>query len=79
MSCTDKNGAFQCCPAALFERYVWQPFADAGMPAEQLPQVRAALDRLAPLARRIVEADLDDALRQAAERFVETQARRLQG
>src|ERR671927_315441 len=23
----------------LFERYVWQPFVDAGMPSDQLPQV----------------------------------------
>lgn len=65
--------------ATLFERHVWRPFADAGMPADQLPQVRAALDRLGPLARRIVQSNLDDALRQAAERFVESQARRLQG
>lgn len=63
--------------AALFERHVWQPFVDAGMPAEQMPQVRAALDRLGPLARRIVQSDLDEALRNVAEQFLEAEARRL--
>ena len=52
-------------------------FVDAGMPAEQMPQVRAALDRLGPLARRIVQSDLDEALRNVAEQFLEAEARRL--
>lgn len=34
----------------LFLRNVWQPFEEAGRPTEQWPEVRAALERLRPLA-----------------------------
>lgn len=64
--------------AALFERHVWRPFADAGMPADRLAEVTAALDRLAPLARAIVDANLRAALQQAAAGFLEAEAGRLQ-
>ena len=36
--------------ADLFVERVWQPFEDAGEPAEDWPRVREALDRLRPLA-----------------------------
>ncbi len=36
--------------AELFLEQVWRPFAAAGEPAEDLPRVREALDRLRPLA-----------------------------
>ena len=46
----------------LFERYVWQPFVDAGMPSEQLPQVTEALRRMRPLAATSVQAMLARAM-----------------
>lgn len=63
--------------AALFERHVWRPFADAGMPAERLPEVEGALAQLAPLARTIVLATLADALRDAAGDLLGAEAQRL--
>lgn len=63
--------------AGLFERHVWRPFADAGMPAERLPEVQAALDQLVPLARTIVLAGLGDALRDAAGDLMGAEAERL--
>jgi DNA-binding transcriptional MerR regulator len=50
---------------ALFERYVWAPFADAGMPAEQLPEITDALRRLRPLAAVAVQATLARAMEDA--------------
>lgn len=47
---------------ALFDRYVWQPFVEAGMPAERLPEVTAALRRLRPLAGVAVQAVLAQAM-----------------
>jgi DNA-binding transcriptional MerR regulator len=40
----------------LFERYVWQPFVQAGMPSERLPQVTEALRRMRLLAATSVQA-----------------------
>jgi DNA-binding transcriptional MerR regulator len=62
--------------ASLFERYVWRPFADAGMPDDQLADVTAAIDRLGPLARSIVDANLRAALQDAAAGFLDAEARR---
>ncbi|MDP8969125.1 MAG: MerR family transcriptional regulator [Actinomycetota bacterium] len=47
---------------ALFERHVWQPFAEAGMPAERLPEVTEALRRMRPLAAVAVQAVLSQAM-----------------
>jgi DNA-binding transcriptional MerR regulator len=38
----------------LFLRDVWRPFVDAGMPSEQLPEVRASLERLRGVAWEVV-------------------------
>jgi DNA-binding transcriptional MerR regulator len=46
----------------LFEDHVWKPFADAGMPANQLPRVTDALRRIRPLAAATVEAVLAQAM-----------------
>ena len=59
---------------ALFERHVWRPFADAGMPAEELPRVTAVLAALGPLADRVVQATLRRSIALAAERFVAAEA-----
>ncbi|MDQ3571043.1 MAG: MerR family transcriptional regulator [Actinomycetota bacterium] len=50
---------------ALFERHVWQPFAEAGMPAERLPEVTESLRRLRPLAAIAVKAVLAQAMEEA--------------
>ncbi len=47
---------------ALFDRYQWQPFAAAGMPAERVPEVTAALERMRPLAQATVEVVLAQAM-----------------
>jgi len=49
---------------ALFEDHVWQPFADAGMPPEDLPRVTDALRRIRPLAAATVEAVLARSMEQ---------------
>ena len=50
---------------ALFERYVWAPFVEAGMPGDQLPVVTDALRRMRPLAAVAVKAVLAQAMEQA--------------
>jgi DNA-binding transcriptional MerR regulator len=40
----------------LFMERVWKPFAEGGRPDEQLPEVRAALERLRPLATEVMVA-----------------------
>lgn len=47
---------------AMFDRHVWAPFAAAGMPADQLPQVTEALRRMRPLAAASVEVVLAQAM-----------------
>lgn len=49
----------------LFERYIWAPFVDAGMPAERLPEITDALRRLRPLAEVAVRATLAPAMEEA--------------
>ncbi|MDP9019953.1 MAG: MerR family transcriptional regulator [Actinomycetota bacterium] len=49
----------------LFERYVWAPFAETGMPAERLPEVTDTLRRLRPLAAVAVQATLARAMEDA--------------
>ncbi len=49
----------------LFEDHVWRPFAEAGMPAEQLPGVTDALQRMRPLAAATVQAVLSQAMEHA--------------
>jgi DNA-binding transcriptional MerR regulator len=61
----------------VFERYLWRPFAEAGMPPERLPALTAALRRLGPLAEEVVVAALRIALERAASAFVAEQARAL--
>ncbi|CAN5163482.1 MerR family transcriptional regulator [soil metagenome] len=54
---------------AMFDRWVWQPFLEAGMPAERLPEVTDSLRRLRPLAGVVVNALLAQAMeRQTAAR-----------
>lgn len=48
----------------LFEDHVWKPFADAGMPADRLPDVTDALRRIRPLAAAAVQAVLARSMQQ---------------
>jgi DNA-binding transcriptional MerR regulator len=58
----------------LFERHLWQPFAEAGMPPERIEQLTATLERLGPLAEEVVAAALRHALQEQAAAFVAKQA-----
>jgi DNA-binding transcriptional MerR regulator len=49
----------------MFERYVWKPYCEAGMPAERLPEVTDALRRMRPLAATSVLATLAQAMARA--------------
>lgn len=55
---------------AVFDRYVWSSFADAGLPDAELPVVAERLERLAELAGEVVDSVFRVTLRRAAERFV---------
>jgi DNA-binding transcriptional MerR regulator len=48
----------------LFETHFWDPFAAAGMPADDLPRVTDALNRIRPLAAETVQAVLARAMEQ---------------
>jgi DNA-binding transcriptional MerR regulator len=63
--------------AAVFERNLWQPFVDDGLPAARAPDLAASLERLAPLAESIVTATLRQALALVAARFLDRQAKAL--
>jgi hypothetical protein len=52
----------------LFERHVWGPFREAGMPAERLSEVTEKLRRLRPLASAAVGAALAQAMEAAVGR-----------
>jgi DNA-binding transcriptional MerR regulator len=51
----------------LFLESVWKPFAEAGRPDQELPQVREALERLRPLASEAVLASFQRAMTEAVE------------
>ena len=46
----------------LFLRDVWRPFAEAGMPAEMLPDVRKSLERLRSVAWEVVRPTFQKAM-----------------
>jgi DNA-binding transcriptional MerR regulator len=58
----------------LFERHLWRPFAEAGMPPDRIEQLTATLERLGPLAEEVVAVALRQALQQEAAAFVAKQA-----
>ena len=60
--------------AALFEQHVWRPFAAAGMPAERLGEVTSIVERLGPLAERVVVDALRQSLAESAELLVAREA-----
>ncbi|PLS75444.1 MAG: MerR family transcriptional regulator [Actinobacteria bacterium] len=58
---------------ALFVEHVWEPFVKAGMPAEDLPRITAALARQRPLATEAVVAALAHALQRRADEVAAAQ------
>ena len=48
----------------LFDEHIWDPFAADGMPADELPRVTEALNRMRPLAAETVLAVLARAMEQ---------------
>lgn len=58
---------------ALFVEYVWDPFLKAGMPAEDLPRITAALARQRPLATEAVVASLAHALQRRTDEVAAAQ------
>jgi DNA-binding transcriptional MerR regulator len=62
---------------SVFRTHLWEPFVERGMPAAEVTRLVGALEKLGPLAERIVDVSLRLALQQAAERFVEAEAIRL--
>jgi hypothetical protein len=61
----------------VFERHLWRPFADAGMPPHRVGALTEALRGLGPLAEEVVVTALRLALERAASVFVAQQAQAL--
>jgi DNA-binding transcriptional MerR regulator len=59
---------------AMFERHIWKPFVEAGMPGERLGEVTEALRRMRPLAAVSVQATLAQAMAQATAASTAVQA-----
>jgi DNA-binding transcriptional MerR regulator len=62
---------------AAFERHVWEPFVADGMPADRLDAVTATLRRMQELGVEIVVLALRDAITEATESALATEAARL--
>jgi DNA-binding transcriptional MerR regulator len=60
----------------LFLESVWKPYAEAGRPDQELPQVREALERLRPLASEAVLATFQRAMTDAVEQALGKQLER---
>jgi len=62
---------------AVFERHMWNPFVEAGLPADQIRPVTETLQQLSTLAEAVVDVTLRDALRRKASEFLAEQASHL--
>lgn len=61
----------------LFLRDVWRPFVDAGMPPEQLPAVRAALEGLRGIAWEVVRSTFQATMTEEVEQAFGKELKRL--
>lgn len=61
----------------IFERYMWAPFVEAGLPGDEIRPLTESLQRLSMLAEAVVGVALRDALRRKAGDFLVQQASRL--
>jgi DNA-binding transcriptional MerR regulator len=62
----------------VFARHLWEPFVQAGMPADQVQSLTGSLQRLSTLAEAVVEASLREAMHRRASGFIAEQASRLE-
>ncbi len=62
---------------ALFERHLWQPFLERGLPADEVRRLTEVLQQLSALAEGVVVVALRASLRRAAATFLAAQAERL--
>ena len=61
----------------LFRIHMWEPFVEAGMPADRITQMINALEKLGPLAEGVVVMSLRRALQELAETFIRSETQRL--
>jgi DNA-binding transcriptional MerR regulator len=61
----------------VFRAHMWEPFVEAGMPAERITEMINALEKLGPLAEGVVVMSLRHALQELAETFIHSEAERL--
>jgi DNA-binding transcriptional MerR regulator len=61
----------------LFERHLWRPFIEGGMPGDDVRRLTDVLRRLTELAEGVVVMALRQSLRRAAVAFLATEAERL--
>lgn len=62
----------------LFERHLWAPFVERGLPADEVRNLVELLQRLTELAEGVVGVTLRRSLKRAAGAFVAAQAEQLQ-
>jgi DNA-binding transcriptional MerR regulator len=62
----------------LFERHLWGPFVERGLPADEVGNLVELLQRLTELAEGVVGVTLRRSLKRAAATFVASQAEQLQ-
>jgi DNA-binding transcriptional MerR regulator len=61
----------------LFERHLWEPFLERGLPADEVRRLTEVLQRLSTLAEGVVVVALRSSLQRAAASFLAAQAGRL--
>lgn len=61
----------------LFERHLWEPFLERGLPADEVRRLTDVLQRLSALAEGVVVVALRVSLQRAAATFLAAQAERL--
>jgi DNA-binding transcriptional MerR regulator len=61
----------------VFRAHMWEPFVEAGMPAERVTEMINTLEKLGPLAENVVVMALRHALQEQAETFIRAEAERL--
>lgn len=63
----------------VFEEYVWEPFVQAGMPMERLPEVTESLQRMRPAASSSVDAVFAHEMEEAVQVSTARQVARIMG
>jgi DNA-binding transcriptional MerR regulator len=63
---------------SLFERHLWRPFVERGLPGDEIRNLTDVLQRLSRLAEGVVNISLREALRRAAGSFLAQQAEELE-